>query len=246
MLGGAGLLTIGQLAARVGMTIRAIRHYHQRGLLPEPERDASGYRRYGPRAVVDLIRIKTLVAAGVPLARVEQLLAAGQDEFAAAISEIDRQMAAKVAELEDHRARLAELVAGDRLFLPPQVIALLDRQRALGVSERMNGIERDSWIMITALAPDQVLEWAATKNAALEDPELVRLYLTMDQAWDWPADDPRLPGLAEAIMAWDGRNPRGDEAPEGLAALMNSNAFGSSPSWARLRRLMAARSAKHP
>ncbi|SEG62582.1 MerR family regulatory protein [Nonomuraea solani] len=78
VLGGAGLLTIGQLAARVGMTIRAIRHYHQRGLLPEPERDASGYRRYGPRAVVDLIRIKTLVAAGVPLARVEQLLAAGQ------------------------------------------------------------------------------------------------------------------------------------------------------------------------
>ncbi|MEV0822866.1 MerR family transcriptional regulator [Nonomuraea rubra] len=240
------MLTIGQLAARVGVTVRAVRHYHQCGLLPEPERDASGYRRYGPRAVVDLIRIKTLVAAGVPLARVEQLLGAGRDEFAAAIAEIDRQMAAKIADLTDHRAQLAELVAGDRLFLPPEVIELLDRQRALGVSERMNGIERDSWIMITALAPDQVLKWAATKSAALEDPELVRLYLAMDQAWDWPADDPRLPELAEAIMDWDGRNPREDEASEGLAALMNSNSFGSSPAWARLRRLMAARSAQRP
>ena len=31
-------LTIGQLAAHVGVTVRAIRHYHARGLLPEPPR----------------------------------------------------------------------------------------------------------------------------------------------------------------------------------------------------------------
>ena len=71
------MLTIGQLADYVGVTVRAIRHYHQRGLLPEPERDASGYRRYGADAVVDLIRIKTLAAAGVPLARINTLLSAG-------------------------------------------------------------------------------------------------------------------------------------------------------------------------
>ena len=41
------MLTIGQLAAYAGVTVRAVRHYHQIGLLPEPERDASGYRRYG-------------------------------------------------------------------------------------------------------------------------------------------------------------------------------------------------------
>ncbi|HYK31487.1 MAG TPA: MerR family transcriptional regulator, partial [Streptosporangiaceae bacterium] len=52
-------LTIGQVADYVGVTIRAIRHYHQRGLLAEPERDYSGYRRYDANAVVDLIKIKT-------------------------------------------------------------------------------------------------------------------------------------------------------------------------------------------
>ncbi len=41
------MLTIGQLAAYAGVTVRAVRHYHQVGLLPEPERDASGYRRGG-------------------------------------------------------------------------------------------------------------------------------------------------------------------------------------------------------
>jgi MerR family regulatory protein len=40
------MLTIGQLAAYAGVTVRAVRHDHHIGLLPEPERDASGYRRY--------------------------------------------------------------------------------------------------------------------------------------------------------------------------------------------------------
>ncbi|NEB06570.1 MerR family transcriptional regulator, partial [Streptomyces sp. SID13726] len=59
------MLTIGQVAAHLGVTVRAVRHYHQKGLLPEPERDASGYRRYGADAVVSLVRIKTLSDAGV-------------------------------------------------------------------------------------------------------------------------------------------------------------------------------------
>src|SRR5499427_7821775 len=56
--GGPAMLTIGQLADYVGVTVRAVRHYHQRGLLPEPERDASGYCRYDADAVISLIRIK--------------------------------------------------------------------------------------------------------------------------------------------------------------------------------------------
>ena len=30
------MLTIGQLAAYAGVTVRAVRHYHAKGLLPEP------------------------------------------------------------------------------------------------------------------------------------------------------------------------------------------------------------------
>ena len=58
------------------MTARAVRHYHQRGLLAEPARDASGYRRHDGRAVVERIRIKTLAEAGMPLACISELLGA--------------------------------------------------------------------------------------------------------------------------------------------------------------------------
>ena len=70
--------------------MRAVRHYHAKGLLPEPERDHSGYRRYDAAAVVDLIRIRTLADAGVPLSRVRGLLVADDVAFAAAVEEIDR------------------------------------------------------------------------------------------------------------------------------------------------------------
>ena len=70
------MLTISQLASYAGVTVRAVRHYHAKGLLPEPERDYSGYRRYDAKAVVELIKIRTLAQAGVPLARVQELLGA--------------------------------------------------------------------------------------------------------------------------------------------------------------------------
>ena len=79
------MLTIGQLAAYVGVTVRAVRHYHQVGLLPEPERDASGYRTYGALAVVELTKIRTLADAGVPLSQVRELLEADEETFAEAV-----------------------------------------------------------------------------------------------------------------------------------------------------------------
>ncbi len=48
-------LTIGQLAEYAGVTVKAVRHYHRRGLLPEPPRDASGYRRYRAEDAIALV-----------------------------------------------------------------------------------------------------------------------------------------------------------------------------------------------
>src|SRR4029079_4324914 len=114
------MLTISQLATYAGVTVRAVRHYHAKGLLPEPERDASGYRRYDAAAVVELIRIRTLAEAGVPLSRVKELLGAGDEEFAAAVDDIDRRLRAEIKELQRHRERIAKLAAGDSLALPPE------------------------------------------------------------------------------------------------------------------------------
>lgn len=133
------MLTISQLASYAGVTVRAVRHYHAKGLLPEPARDHSGYRRYDAAAVVELIRIRTLAEAGVPLARVKELLAAGQEEFAAAVDEIDRRLRAEIRERQRHRERIVQLAAGESLALPPEAVAYLDRLRELGIPERMIG-----------------------------------------------------------------------------------------------------------
>src|SRR5690606_27905126 len=99
------MLTIGELASYAGVTVRAVRHYHAKGLLAEPERDQSGYRRYDAGAVIELIKIRTLAEAGVPLVRVQELLGAGETEFAAAIAEIDRRLRAEIRERQRRRER---------------------------------------------------------------------------------------------------------------------------------------------
>src|SRR5688500_6970308 len=109
------MLTIGQLASYAGVTVRAVRHYHQVGLLPEPERDASGYRRYGALAVVELIKIRTLAEAGVPLSQVGELLRADQATFADAVKAIDRRLRGEITRLQTNRKQIAQLAAGDGL-----------------------------------------------------------------------------------------------------------------------------------
>jgi DNA-binding transcriptional MerR regulator len=66
-------LTIEQLAAESGMTVRNIRSHRARGLLPAPEvRDRVGY--YGPEHVTRLRLIQELQAEGFNLKGIERLL----------------------------------------------------------------------------------------------------------------------------------------------------------------------------
>jgi DNA-binding transcriptional MerR regulator len=195
------MLTIGQLAAYAGVTVRAVRHYHQIGLLPEPERDASGYRRYGATAVVRLIKIRTLANAGVPLSQIGQMLKADAPAFAEVVQRIDSHLRDEIERLETSRKQIAQLAAGDSLALPPEVISYLDRLREIGASERMVEAERDGWILVTARWPEYIREVMPGKHAQLDDPQLVRLYRVLSELLETDAgDDPRLEEAAD-IMA---------------------------------------------
>ncbi|MGW5697307.1 MerR family transcriptional regulator [Streptomyces asiaticus] len=243
------MLTIGELASYAGVTVRAIRHYHAKGLLPEPERDHSGYRRYGADAVVELIRIRTLAGAGVPLARVRELLRAGEEEFAAAVAEIDQRLRAEIRERQRHRARIARLAAGDSLALPPEVVEFLDRLRALGVDERIVQVERDGWIPLAAHAPERVPEWLARKREQLADPRCIGFYRTLGRALDRADDDPRLDGLADELAAYltEMAEERGEdyiddaEIEPPLVRVMDHLAFDTMPSARRLIELLRRR-----
>lgn len=243
------MLTIGELASYAGVTVRAVRHYHAKGLLPEPERDASGYRRYDARAASELIRIRTLAEAGVPLARVRRLLAADPEEFAAAVEEIDRRLRAEIRERQRHRERIAQLAAGDNLALPPAAAAFLARLREIGVPEVLIEGERDAWILIAAQVPQHMPLFMAIKNAQLDQPGLSQGYLDMADAITWAPDDPRLPALADRFVAMveadaarsDAWEEEGIDIPDDLAALLDGVFLSSVPVARRLLDLLEER-----
>lgn len=238
------MLTIGRLAAYAGVTTRAVRHYHQVGLLPEPQRDASGYRTYSAPDVVRLIRIRTLAEAGVPLARVEELLAADDVGFGSAVAEIDRRLRDEIAELNEHRRRIARLAAGDSLALPASVITYLERMRSLGAPEVMVDLERDAWILIAAQVPERIEDFMAQKQSQLDDP-LMRRFLHNLGALVAGDDESelRLAETADLVVAMaeqaarrgelDGQD---DALPDSsFADLLDTVVLGAGPRLVRLR-----------
>lgn len=234
------MLTIGQLAATAGVTVRTVRHYHHVGLLPEPERDASGYRRYSAQAVVDLIRIRTLAEAGVPLARIDTLLHAQPAEFAAAVTDIDAELRRKIDQLTEHRRRIAALTSSEGLYLPPEVVDNLNRMRDLGVSERTVRLERDAWILMQALEPAAIPQWIEDKKASFDDPETTHLYLTGDQSFDWDPHDPRVDQFIDDFDAWEVKHERDSSRP-GKMTLVFSHVAMASPTWQRVIDVLAHR-----
>ncbi|WP_265445217.1 MerR family transcriptional regulator [Flexivirga meconopsidis] len=176
------MLTIGQVARHLAITTRTIRHYHRIGLLPEPARDASGYRRYDASAVVELIRIKTLADSGVPLSRIPEVLGAVPHDFAEQVDEIDRRLTEQIRLLEQRRRRLRALRAGDRSYLSDQLSDYLEALRAHDISDATVTLERDSWLLWTTVAPEAVSSWLAQKLHALDDTRFVELYRTFDAA----------------------------------------------------------------
>ena len=234
------MITIGQVAAYAGVTIKAVRHYHQRGLLAEPPRDSSGYRRYTAQNAIDLVKIKTLAEAGVPLARIKELLAANPDQFAAAITEIDRKLQDRANELRRTRERIARLGGGDRLFVSAEVADFLEALHELGVSQRTIQMERNGWILMQSASPKQAAIWLADKRDALGDPQFRAIYLEYDAAFDWSPDDRRLNALAVRSERWFAKRhdrPKGREVSvldPTLAQLVATSVGMSSPAWDRL------------
>jgi DNA-binding transcriptional MerR regulator len=243
------MITIGQLAAYAGVTIKAVRHYHQRGLLDEPPRDSSGYRRYSTEHAIALIKIKTLAEAGVPLARIKELLAVDAGRFAAAMAEIDRNLQERAEELLRTRERIARLSAGNRLFVSAEVADYLDRLLEHGVSQRSVQMERDGWILMQSVSPKAAAHWIADKRDLIGDPEFRAIYLEYDAAFDWSPDDPRLYALVDRAVRWTASRSarlkgegRSIEDPT-IAQLVAGWVAASSPAWDRLTEIAKERKA---
>src|SRR5689334_2407354 len=104
-------MRIGELADLVGISTRAIRHYHRVGLLPEPARRANGYREYSLRDAVALARVRRLTELGLSLDKVGEALAGDAErDLAEILRELDADLAGQEADIHRRRARLAQLL----------------------------------------------------------------------------------------------------------------------------------------
>jgi DNA-binding transcriptional MerR regulator len=104
-------MTIGELAAAEGVSVETVRFYQRRGLLPEPERQASGYREYSGADLERLAFIRRARQLGFTLAEIAELLGPVQaDDIARAAQAKLAAVSGQIAELTRLRCRLRQLV----------------------------------------------------------------------------------------------------------------------------------------
>ncbi len=101
-------MRIGELATRTATPVATIRFYEREGLLAEPARSETNYRRYGADAVARLGFILRCRSLGIGLAEIRRLLklAAAPD---ADCEEVDTLLDEHIKEVREQRRSLAKL-----------------------------------------------------------------------------------------------------------------------------------------
>ncbi|MEU3056370.1 MerR family transcriptional regulator [Streptomyces griseus] len=197
-------MRIGEIAALVGVTSRAVRHYHHIGLLPEPARRANGYRAYTVRDAVLLARIRRLTEIGLSLDEVRDVLAddAGR-ELAEVLGELDADLARQEREIQERRQVLAALLeaplAPDGPFLSPALAALLEKAPATGSPAAAK--DREHLALLDAAGGGAGAEVFAALRPLAEDPGVLALYERLDELAGAGVDDPRIAPLAAELVA---------------------------------------------
>ncbi|MBU3888888.1 DUF3471 domain-containing protein [Methylosinus sporium] len=97
------LLTAAECAERIGVTIRGLRTYEQRGLLT-PARSAKGWRLYGEKEIARLHEVLALKRFGLSLSRIAALLEGRAVD-------LDRTLEMQQSALTEQRQRIGEKLA---------------------------------------------------------------------------------------------------------------------------------------
>ncbi|MFC4561689.1 MerR family transcriptional regulator [Nocardiopsis mangrovi] len=94
-----------QLAELAGTSVRAVRHYHEVGLLAEPERRPNGYKCYETAHLVRVLRIRRLTDLGFSLPQIAEMGDADEPPEKA-LRNLDEELSATVERLRRVRREL--------------------------------------------------------------------------------------------------------------------------------------------
>jgi DNA-binding transcriptional MerR regulator len=166
--------SIGELAARAGLTVRTLRHYDGIGLLRPSGRSAAGHRRYSADDVRRLHRIATLRGFGFSLPEIAALL----DEPGLDARELVRRQLAQVADRLERERRLRDRLAtvlrafdGAEVPSAPALLTLIEEMTAMEntiTPEEFRRLAEHRTKMAAELTPEEREEMSARRRAAME------------------------------------------------------------------------------
>jgi DNA-binding transcriptional MerR regulator len=230
-------MTIGQLAARTGLSVRTLRFYADSGVLPEAGRSDSGYRLFAEEAVARARLIRALRELGVGLDDVRRVLAAETTvvEVAAAHAQaidaqirtlrLQRAVLRAVARSTNHKelelmTDLTTLTADERGRILDDYLDAVFGDQPNDVAERMRLGAPELPDDPTA---DQVAAWVELAEL-LRDPDFIASSRRMAERAlaDGPAPDTSQFELGKTVGEHAGAALRagvGPDSPEALAVI---------------------------
>ena len=151
-------LSVTKVAEVVGLTPRAVRYYHSIGLVPEPPRDGSGYRRYGGKEVIELVRVARLRALGMPLPQIAQRVSAADSDdvsLADALGAIADELDVEINRIVVTSDRLRELARSETFDQPVKTLTqALQDQGVLGPADHLRDSEKWAAAVLDAVHPE--------------------------------------------------------------------------------------------
>ncbi|SCF25666.1 MerR family transcriptional regulator [Micromonospora mirobrigensis] len=153
-----------EIAQLAGTTLRAVRHYHDIGLLAEPHRRPNGYKQYGVAHLVRILRIRRLTELGFSLSQIATMQDT-DDQPVAALRTLDAELAATIERLQRARLELGVILRQPTpAELPSGVVAP-------GVVSTMPQADRSFIVVLTrVLGADTMRAWADMLRKPVTDP----------------------------------------------------------------------------
>lgn len=170
-------LSVTKVAEVVGLTPRAVRYYHSIGLVPEPQRDASGYRRYGGKEVIELVRVARLRALGMPLPQIAQRVSATDSDDVSltdALGAIADELDGEIKRIKATRDRLRELARSKTFDQPVETLTqALQDQGVLGPADQLRNSEKWAAAVLDAVHPEGMPGMLAEASVLFGDATVV-------------------------------------------------------------------------
>lgn len=175
----------GELAKLAGVTVRTLRHYHQIGILDEPERGHNGYRSYDLHDLIRVLRIKRLASLGIALERMPELLDDSAGNAEELLDELDGELAAQIERLTAQREMIARLrdhnAAPD---LPPELAPFLAAFAAAGVSPELARFDREQSVLLAHIVGAEGMPRLARYYERLTEPESIEAVTAIAESFD--------------------------------------------------------------